>query len=449
MEMTDATRLGDSRPAPGGGRRGRGPQRNGFQPSPKGPPRAVPAASASVAQKRVALFTGAYNHIADGVSLTLNRLVAHLEESGAAVRVFAPTVDDPAVNHAGTLVPVRSVPVPGRPEYRIALGLSQAARRELKAFRPNLFHVATPDLLGRSARKLARRWGVPLVASYHTHFSSYLKYYGLGFFEGALWAYLRRFYRPCQHVYVPSPSMAEVLRHRGITSGLRLWQRGVDTARFSPDRRSLDWRRAHGIADEEVVITFVSRLVREKGLDVFAEVIEGLRARGLPHRCLVVGDGPAREDVQQRLPDAVFTGYLEDEALARAYASADVFLFPSDTETFGNVTLEAMASGLPAVCADATGSSTLVDDGRTGLLAPSGNTAAFLDATARLVTHSRQRARMGEAARRRAQRYDWNAILARMAGYYDEVLIPKYAYASERVRGDGAALAEPTLAPAP
>jgi glycosyltransferase involved in cell wall biosynthesis len=403
---------------------------------------------AGLCQKRVALFTGAYNHIADGVSLTLNRLVAHLERKGAAVRVFAPTVEDPPVDHAGTLVPVRSVRAPGRPDYRVALGLSCAARKELKAFRPNLFHVATPDLLGRSARKWARRWGVPLVASYHTHFSSYLKYYGLGLLEGALWAYLRRFYRPCRHIYVPSPSMAEVLRHRGVTGGLRLWQRGVDTTRFSPNQRSLEWRRARAIGDDEVVVSFVSRLVREKGLDVFAEVVEGLHARGVPCRCLVVGDGPARREMEARLPEtATFTGHLEGKALARAYASGDVFLFPSDTETFGNVTLEAMASGLPTICADATGSSTLVDDERTGLLAPSGNARAFLDATACLVTRTRLRRRMGRAARRRAQRYDWHAILSRMAGYYDEILNPHRARA-QQAAGDGAARSEPALMPA-
>jgi glycosyltransferase involved in cell wall biosynthesis len=398
----------------------------------------------------VALFTGAYNHIADGVSLTLNRLVAHLERQGAAVRVFAPTVEDPPVDHAGTLVPVRSMRAPGRPDYRVTLGLSRAARQELRAFRPNLFHVATPDLLGRSARKWARRWGVPLVASYHTHFSSYLKYYGLGLLEGALWAYLRRFYRPCRHIYVPSPSMAEVLRHRGVTGGLRLWQRGVDTTRFRPDRRSLAWRRAQGIGDDEVVVSFVSRLVREKGLGVFTEVIEGLRARGVPCRCLVVGDGPARADMEARLPQtATFTGHLEGEALARAYASSDMFLFPSDTETFGNVTLEAMASGLPAVCADATGSSTLVNDERTGLLAPSGHARAFLNATTRLVTRTRLRKRMGRAARQRAERYDWQAILGRMAGYYDEILNPHCAHASQQAAGDGAARGEPTLAATP
>ncbi|PSQ79966.1 MAG: hypothetical protein BRD46_05285, partial [Bacteroidetes bacterium QS_8_68_15] len=176
MEAIDERPLRDRRSSSGRSRRKRAGE--GTPPEPQTPSR--------TRQKRVALFTGAYNHIADGVSLTLNRLVEHLEAQGAAVRVFAPTVAEPPVDHAGTLVPVRSMPAPGRPEYRVALGLSRSARRELEAFRPNLFHVATPDLLGRSARKWARRWGVPLVASYHTHFSSYLKYYGLGLLEGAL-----------------------------------------------------------------------------------------------------------------------------------------------------------------------------------------------------------------------------------------------------------------------
>src|SRR5690606_2998265 len=123
-------------------------------------------------------FTGAYNHIADGVSLTLNRLVEYLERIGAEVLVFAPTVEDPAVDHAGTLFPIPSIPAPGREEYRVSLGLTRKARREFEAFQPTLVHIATPDYLGNRALRLARRQGIPVVASYHTHFSSYLKYYG-------------------------------------------------------------------------------------------------------------------------------------------------------------------------------------------------------------------------------------------------------------------------------
>jgi glycosyltransferase involved in cell wall biosynthesis len=371
----------------------------------------------------VALFAGAYNHIADGVSLTLNRLVRHLERSGVRVCVFAPTVDDPQIpDYAGPLVPVPSIPAPGRTDYRISVGLTPSVRDALVAFDPTIVHIATPDLLGRHALHVATHAGLPVVASYHTHFSSYLKYYRLGWMEPLVWHYLRRFYTQCEQIYVPSTAMADILRAHGIRDGLRLWQRGVETDRFHPGHRSTAWRRAHGIADDAVVVTFVSRLVWEKGLDVYADVIEALQHRNVSHRSLIVGDGPARDALEARLPNAVFTGYLEGDALSRAYASSDVFLFPSDTETFGNVTLEAMASGLPTVCADAVGSRDLVDDGTTGVLCPPGDATAFADAVERLVADAALRKRMRTAARDRAQTFTWATILARMNTYYDEVL---------------------------
>lgn len=381
--------------------------------------------------KRVALFAGAYNHIADGVSLTLNRLVDYLERQGVSVRVFAPTVDDPPLDHAGTLIPTPSVPLPGRSEYRFTLGITPSVREKLDAFDPTLFHIATPDLLGRHALHLATSAGIPAVASYHTHFSSYLKYYHLDLLESPIWQYLRRFYEKCEQIYVPSTAMAEILREHGITEGLRLWQRGVDTDRFTPERRSLSWRRSHGIDDDEVVVAFVSRLVWEKGLDVYADVIERLERQNVPHRSLVVGDGPAREELEDRLPNTLFTGFLEGSDLARAYASSDVFLFPSDTETFGNVTLEAMASGLPTVCAQAVGSRDLVRDGTTGMLCSPGDVNAFADAVRQLIIDSSLRHRMSRAAFKRAKDFRWNAILAKMNRYYDEVL-ERHSAASTR-----------------
>ncbi|PQJ36360.1 glycosyl transferase family 1 [Salinibacter sp. 10B] len=384
------------------------------------PPRSSDRLRPSV-PKRVALFTGAYNHIADGVSLTLNRLVDYLEQQGVAVRVFAPTVENPPIDHAGTLVPVPSVSLPGRSDYRLTLGITPSVREELEAFDPTLYHIATPDLLGRHALSVAHDTGTPVVASYHTHFSSYLKYYHLDLFESALWSYLRRFYEQCEQVYVPSSAMAEILKEHGITDGLRLWERGVNTDRFSPERRSLEWRREQGINDNEIVVSFVSRLVWEKGLDVYADVIRRLEQQGIPHRSMVVGDGPARDELEERLPNTVFTGFLEGDELAQAYASSDVFLFPSDTETFGNVTLEAMASGLPTICANAVGSRDLVNDESTGLLCPPDDTDAFVQATRRLVLDTELRERMSTAAHTRAQAYTWDAILGRMNEYYDEV----------------------------
>ena len=374
--------------------------------------------------RRVALFTGAYNHIADGVSRTLNRLVDYLERHGTEVRVFAPTVEAPPVEHAGTLLPVPSFALPGRSDYRVSLGLSRQLRAELRAFDPSLFHIATPDYLGLEALLLGLYRKIPLVASYHTHFSSYARYYRLTFLERPIWWYLQWFYGKCQHVYVPTESMAEVLRAHGIDRGLRLWQRGVDTALFNPHHRSQAWRQSLGIADDEVVVTFVSRLVWEKGLDVFTQVIEQLEARGVPHRSLIVGDGPVREELAGRLPKALFTGHLEGADLARAYASSDIFLFPSDTETFGNVTLEAMASGLPAVCADATGSRSLVDHGTTGLLAPPDDAAVFAAHIEHLAVQHDLRRAMAHQALARARTFDWEAVLSRLAGYYDDVLAP-------------------------
>lgn len=370
---------------------------------------------------RIALFTGAYNHIADGVSLTLNRLVDYLGHKGAEVRVYAPTVERPALQHAGTLVPVRSIQAPGRPDYRVSLGLSGDAQRDLTGFRPDLFHIATPDFLGLSALRAARSSGTMVVASYHTHFASYLDYYRLGALEGATWAYLRWFYNACRHVYVPTPSMLQVLVQQGITSDLKLWPRGVESDLFNPNKRSLEWRRSQGFADGDVVVTFVSRLVAEKGLRVVVEVAKGLEARGLRHWILIVGDGPERASLGASLPHAVFAGHLKGKDLARAYASSDVFLFPSETETFGNVTLEALASGLPAVVADATGSNALVTDSVTGFLAPPRDSAAFLDRTSRLVENEALRSAMGTAARSSAEKYEWSRILELIVSYYEEL----------------------------
>jgi phosphatidylinositol alpha 1,6-mannosyltransferase len=372
---------------------------------------------------RLALFTGNYNHILDGVSRTLNRVVKYLESQGIPVLVFGPTVDEPQVDHAGELFAVPSVPLPGRSEYRLSMGLTRTARAELQAFQPTLVHIATPDLLGLQALRWARRADVPVVSTYHTHFASYLQYYSLSWLEGALWRYARWFYSRCEQIYVPSQSMAAVLREHGIERGLRIWQRGVNTNRFHPRLRDTGWRRQRGIEDDEVVVLFVSRLVWEKGLDVYAQVIQRLIEEGRPVRALVVGDGPAGEELRKRLPEsAVFTGFLGGDDLPRAYASADVFLFPSDTETFGNVTLEAMASGIPAVCADATGSNTLVEHGVTGYLAPSRQPEIFYEYTALLADDARLRRVLGAAGRIAAEPYDWDAVLARLLGFYREIL---------------------------
>jgi glycosyltransferase involved in cell wall biosynthesis len=366
----------------------------------------------------VALVTGSYNYIRDGVALTLNRLVAYLLAHNVEVKIFAPVGKAPALDHVGDLCPVPSFAIPFRPEYRLARGLPRAQRDQLIAFAPDILHVATPDLMGHQAQKLGRERGWPTVASYHTRYDTYLKYYHLDLLHGVAKRLERDFYNGCREVFVPSLSMAEALIADGVTTTLRLWPRGVDTHRFDPAKRSGAWRARRGLADDELAIAFVSRLVKEKRLDDFVAVVTQLKARGVKCRALVVGDGPERQSLMWRLPDGVFEGFIVGEDLAIAYASADMFVFPSDTETFGSVTLEAMASGLPTICADATGSRSLVISGVTGFLAPIGDSRAMAEAALNLAGDAHLRGRMSAAARAHSLTFSWDEAMAGILARY-------------------------------
>ena len=221
---------------------------------------------------------------------------------------------------------------------------------------------------------------------------------------------LRRFYRRCDALVAPSESMAQVLRERRMNYDVSIWSRGVDRDIFHPGRRDMAWRRAQGIGDDEVVVGFLSRLVMEKGLDVFSDALDELRRHDVRFKVLIVGEGPAREWLENRLPDAVFTGFLGGDALATAVAGMDVLLFPSVTETFGNVTLEAMACGVPVVAAAATGSESLVDDRVTGRLIRPGAVHQFAEAVRGYVVDAELRAKHGAAGEARSLEFSWDRI---------------------------------------
>jgi glycosyltransferase involved in cell wall biosynthesis len=390
-------------------------------------PAAIEGGPESDPELRVALFTGNYNYIKDGVALTLNRLVAYLESQGVPVLVFAPTARVPAFESVGDVVSVPSIPIPSRSEYRISLGLPRKARARLAEFQPSLFHIAVPDILGYRALALGRRWNVPVVASYHTRYDTYLRYYGLGILETLGTRYLRWFYSRCRQVYPPSESMAAILREEGVTAEMRIWSRGIDSVLFDPCRRAPEWRRALGFSDEDVVVTYVGRLVKEKNTGLLTRIFSELARDEARFRGMIVGDGPEASAMKSALPGAVFTGFLHGEDLARAYASADLFVFPSESETFGNVTLEAMASGLPAVCADASGSRSLVEEGETGFLARGNSGGEFVALIRKLVQDDALRRRMGAAARNRALDFSWERSLRGLLQNYLEVLrAPKF-----------------------
>ena len=218
---------------------------------------------------RIALFSGNYNYVRDGANQALNRLVGYLLRQGAHVRVYSPTVENPAFPATGDLVGVPSVPIPGRPEYRLAFRLPASVRRDIEAFRPNVFHVAAPDIVAHRAVTLARKRGIPVISSVHTWFDTYLQYYNLKWLEPVARAIMRRYYRRCDAIVVPAESTAAIMRAQRMNKDISIWARGVDRTQFNPGRRSLEWRRAHGIADGDMVVAFLGRLVLEKGLDVF------------------------------------------------------------------------------------------------------------------------------------------------------------------------------------
>jgi glycosyltransferase involved in cell wall biosynthesis len=372
----------------------------------------------NIAELRVALFSGNYNYVRDGANQALNRLADYLLREGAALRVYAPKVECPAFPATGDLVGIPAVPIPFRREYRFPLGLWGAAKQDLTEFRPNVIHVSSPDPTAHAALRWAEHHDLPVLASVHTRFDTYMRYYGLGFVEPWFERIMRRFYHRCDAVVAPSESMAEVMRAQGMSDDVGIWSRGVDREIFDPARRDLGWRHSLGIGDGEVAIGFLGRLVMEKGLDVFAETMAELRRRGLPHKVLVVGEGPARAWFAERVPEASFTGMLTHAELGRAVASMDMLLNPSVTETFGNVTLEAMASGVPVIAARATGSTSLVTEGQTGRLVEPGDIGAFANAIAAYLADPALRAAHGAAGEERSRAYSWDAINRTVAEVY-------------------------------
>src|SRR5689334_6934704 len=203
---------------------------------------------------RVALFSGNYNYVRDGANQALNRLVDYLLRQGVQVRIYSPTVDEPAFPATGDLVSIPAIPIPGRSEYRLPIALPPRVRRDLAEFKPNIVHVSSPDIVGHRAVTWARRRRIAVVASVHTRFETYLEYYHLQWLEPLVRAALRRFYHRCEVVLAPAPSTAAILRAQRMNRNIEIWTRGIDREQFNPERRDMAWRREQGIGDDEMVI---------------------------------------------------------------------------------------------------------------------------------------------------------------------------------------------------
>jgi glycosyltransferase involved in cell wall biosynthesis len=367
---------------------------------------------------RVALFSGNYNYVRDGANQALNRLVGYLLRQGVKVRVYSPTTDNPAFPATGEVVSIPSVPIPSRSVYRLPLAIPARVRRDLAEFNPNVVHVSSPDIVGHRAVTWARRRKIAAVASVHTRFDTYLAYYHLQALEPLARDIMRRFYHRCEVVMAPAESTAVILRAQRMNRDIMIWARGVDRDQFNPERRDMGWRRSIGIGDDEMVISFLGRIVMEKGLDVFADAIHLFAERGLKHRVLVIGEGPARPWFEEQLPDGIFTGELTGNDLARALASSDLLFNPSITEAFGNVTLEATACGLPVIAAEASGTTNIVHNAVTGTLVDGNDPEEFALALEAYALDPDLRRRHGEAALAIAKTMDWDTINATVIRAY-------------------------------
>jgi len=226
-------------------------------------------------------------------------------------------------------------------------------------------------------------------------------------------------------VMAPAESTAAILRAQRMNRDIAIWARGIDRDQFNPERRDMEWRRSHGIRDDEMVVAFLGRIVMEKGLDVFSDAIHAFAAHKVPHRVLVIGDGPARPWFEQQLPDAIFVGQQTGNDLARALASSDVLLNPSITEAFGNVTLEAMACALPVVAADASGATNIVRNGITGTLVDPDELEEFADALEAYARDPELRRRHGEAGLAVAETMDWDTINSQVIRVYKHAIVKR------------------------
>ena len=374
---------------------------------------------------RVALFSGNYNYVRDGANQALNRLAGYLLSQGVNLRVYSPTVEHPAFPPTGDLVDVPAIPIPGRSEYRLPVSLSRRVRRDLAEFNPNVVHISSPDFVGHRAVTWARRRKIAAVASVHTRFDTYCAYYGIEFLEPLARGIMRRLYHRCEVVMVPAESTAAILRAQRMNRDISIWARGIDREQFNPGRRDMEWRRSLGIADDEMVIAFLGRVVMEKGLDVFADAIHAFGTFGLKYRVLVIGEGPARPWFEEQLREGIFLGQQTGTDLARALASSDLLLNPSITEAFGNVTLEAMACALPVLAAEATGATNLVRPGINGMLVDGTEPDEFADALAAYARDPEMRRRHGEAGLAAARTMDWDTINSSVIRAYRHAIVKR------------------------
>jgi glycosyltransferase involved in cell wall biosynthesis len=370
----------------------------------------------------------------NGVANTLWQMVRGLMLRGHSITLVRPATSEKSrrANRGVAEVLTPGLPLPGYPGLRFGLPAGRRIRRVWTDRRPHAVYIATEGPLGRSALAVARALGIPALTGMHTNFHEYSRHYGVGLLSPFIRGYLRRFHNNSQGTLTPTREAAEELRRNGFEK-ISVWPRGVDANLFSPARRSAALRQTWGAGEDTPVVLYVGRIAPEKNIDLAVRAYEHLSAERPETRFVLVGDGPATERLRKRCPQAVFTGPKRGEELAAHYASGDVFLFPSLTETFGNVVLEAMASGLAVLAYDTAAARELITDAANGAKVPPGDEQAFVARALALVAQATHRQALGKAAGASALEYDWPRIIARLeemlAGLSRQALLPGEATA--------------------
>ena len=346
---------------------------------------------------RYAIVTETYPPEVNGVALTVQGLELGLRARGHDVQLVRPRQDADTADAADALL-VRGAALPRYPGLRFGLPATRTLARHWSASPPDAVYIATEGPLGWSAQRAARRLGIPVATGFHTRFDEYMRDYGAPFLRKTALRWMRRFHNGGQATLVPTQELLDFLRANGFTHPVRL-PRAVDTQQFDPSRREAALRASWGLADHEVAAIYVGRIAPEKNLALAVQAFRALQRAQPSARFVWVGDGPAREPLQRDNPDFIFCGIRRGDDLARHFASGDVFVFPSHSETFGNVTLEAMASGVPTVAFDYGAAREYLRDGVQGAAIREGDDAGFIDAVVRIGTDGVLRAGMRMAAR--------------------------------------------------
>ena len=370
---------------------------------------------------RMAFVTETYPPEVNGVAMTMAHIVEGMRARNHDVQLIRPRQDsaDAAAHQARYReVLMRGLPIPRYPDLRMGVPSKRALVKLWALHRPDVVHIATEGALGWSALQAALHLKLPVCSDFRTNFHAYSAHYGVGWLRKPIMAYLRKFHNLGAFTMVPTEALRRELHTQGFRN-LRVVARGVDTAQFHPARRNAALREQWRVAPDDLVVACVGRLAQEKNLETLLAAFEAIQ-QDAPHlaqaRLLFVGDGPQRAELQARCPNALFAGQRHGDDLAAHYASADLVLFPSLTETFGNVTTEAMASGVPLVAFDYAAAGQFIRSGENGLLAPMADRDAFVRAARALATDAALRQRLGAAARVSAAALDWHSIVARFEG---------------------------------